>query len=506
MKTRFVFSAFCMLVAMTMATGAFAQATFQVSAGATQGRMNGHTEEAGGITLAVTSGMIGTDAGDNGTVLIDYGVPITNAVGAATDDNSIAIDICGEPREAANSTDVDVEGNTITVTVADATACEAMAESINIEGVRVSLVGSGRDNITASVTGTGDVRLLGGANTVTVMNSIVDELTDDGVDVATTLTLVRHSGDPDGDAKQFKLLIMENTVRSFTGAQINLEFSGIPDDVEITIDAWAATAEDLETEGYVVDQTTNFDPAEADGETLAEMADLMSAQLAINKADNLVAVITAEDNKASVLTGALMRMDNDATDEDEAAHMGGILTSGVDVIIVLGSIDFGDDDNLDALLPLSLDIQVTADVGPIGVAKPKGDQSPSIPRFATDKTTAVTVIDSSSAHITMNVAYVLLDGAYDTGIAVSNMTKDQAGAVHFAFFMNGQELNYSTPAMLAPQSTMTVLLSELLTAAEHTGGFQGYMTITADFTAGDGAVFISDFTAFTSASTVTVMK
>ena len=59
MKTRFVFSAFCMLVAMTMATGAFAQATFQVSAGATQGRMNGHTEEAGGITLAVTSGTIG---------------------------------------------------------------------------------------------------------------------------------------------------------------------------------------------------------------------------------------------------------------------------------------------------------------------------------------------------------------------------------------------------------------------------------------------------------------
>ena len=60
MKIKFAFSAFCMLVAMTMATGAFAQATFQVSAGATQGRMNGHTEEAGGITLAVTSGAIVT--------------------------------------------------------------------------------------------------------------------------------------------------------------------------------------------------------------------------------------------------------------------------------------------------------------------------------------------------------------------------------------------------------------------------------------------------------------
>ena len=55
------------------------------------------------------------------------------------------------------------------------------------------------------------------------------------------------------------------------------------------------------------------------------------------------------------------------------AHTGGMLTSGVDVIIVLGSIDLGDDEN--DLLPLNLDIQVTADVGPIGVAKPKGGQS-----------------------------------------------------------------------------------------------------------------------------------
>ena len=35
-------------------------------------------------------------------------------------------------------------------------------------------------------------------------------------------------------------------MRSFDGAQINLEFSGIPDGVEVTIDAWAATAEDLD--------------------------------------------------------------------------------------------------------------------------------------------------------------------------------------------------------------------------------------------------------------------
>ena len=82
------------------------------------------------------------------------------------------------------------------------------------------------------------------------------------------------------------------------------------------------------------------------------------------------------------------------------------------------------------------------------------------------------------------------------------MTTDQAGAVHFAFYMDGQELKYSSPSMLVPQSTMTVLLSQLLSAAGHTGTFRGYMVITADFTEADAGVFISDFSGFTSAAAV----
>ena len=499
MKTRFVFSAFCMLVAMTMATGAFAQATFQVSAGATQGRMNGHTEEAGGITLAVTTGTIEIAVGgteDNGTVFIDYGVPITNVVGDGTN-NTIDVDICTEDGGATNT---EIDGNTITITVVAGNGCEAM-DSINVEGVLLSLVGSGRDNITASVSGTGQIRLLGGANTVTVMNSIVDELDDDGVDVATTLTLLRHSGKAE-TATQFKLLIEENTVRSFDGAQINLEFSGIPDGVEVTIDAWAATAEQLGTKGFTVDQTlTDVDNTTPVGNGDPLVDDRINAQLSINEVGTLLAVITAQDNEASVLTEQLRLPDimNDG-DVINEMHTGGMLTKGVDVIIVLGSIKGADDDDL---LPLNLDIQVTADVGPIGVAKPKGGQTDSIPRFATDKTTAVTVIDSTSSQTSMKVAYVLSEAPYDTGIAVSNMTKDEAGAVHFAFFSNGQELKYSTPDMVGPRSTMRILLSQLLTAAEHTGSFSGYMTITADFTKAEAGVFISDFAGFTSAVAVT---
>ena len=118
-------------------------------------------------------------------------------------------------------------------------------------------MGSGLDKVTATVTTDGDIRLLGGASTLDVMNSVVDELTDAGIDVDETLTLVRHTGDPeDEDVTQFKLLITENTVRSFEDARINLEFSGIPDDVEVEIDAWVTTLENLEDDGPV-DQALN---------------------------------------------------------------------------------------------------------------------------------------------------------------------------------------------------------------------------------------------------------
>ena len=181
--------------------------------------------------------------------------------------------------------------------------------------------------------------------------------------------------------------------------------------------------------------------------------------------------------------------------------MGGELsTTAVDVVIVRGSINLGDDDNVEALLPLNLDIQVTANVGPIGDEDDVTEDGP--PVFASDKTTAVTVIDSTSAQTTMKVAYVLSDAPFDTGIAVSNMTKDQAGAVHFTFYMNGQETTYSTPSMMEPRTTMSILLSQLLDSAGHTGSFSGQMIITADFTEADAGVFISDFVGFTSAVAV----
>ena len=148
---------------------------------------------------------------------------------------------------------------------------------------------------------------------------------------------------------------------------------------------------------------------------------------------------------------------------------------------------------------------MTANVGPTGDADDVADED-GPPVFATDMTTAVTVIESTSAQTVMEVAYVLSDGPYDTGIAVSNMTKDQAGAVHFALYMNGEEMKYSTPSMMQPQTTMSLLLSEVLRMAGHTGSFRGYMIITADFTKADAGVFVSDFAGFTAGATVRTSK
>ena len=250
MKSRFAFSAFCMLVAMTMATGAFAQGIFVVSSGPeARGRANGQAELGGGISVTMSAGSFTGD--HSGTVVVDYGVPITNAVGAAADpDNAINVNVCGGGRleggEADDATRVTLSSDKtmLTVHVAEATTCAANT-SINVDNVRLALAGSGQSSIDATVSTTGHIRGVGTIS-VTVISAVVDELTDDGV-TAKALEVTRHTGIPVGGASaQFHLVIEENTNDSFEDAEINLEFSGIPEDVTVTLDAWVATMEEYD--------------------------------------------------------------------------------------------------------------------------------------------------------------------------------------------------------------------------------------------------------------------
>ena len=82
----------------------------------------------------------------------------------------------------------------------------------------------------------------------TVIDSVVDPLTDDNVKVGEKVTLIRHSGKPMGGS-EFHLVITEPHVDSFAGARLELEFSGIPEDVElVALDAWLTTKKDFEND------------------------------------------------------------------------------------------------------------------------------------------------------------------------------------------------------------------------------------------------------------------
>jgi hypothetical protein len=504
MRIKFAFSALALMVAMTMATSAFAQSVFSISSGIQpRGREHGHAELAGGVTLARTSGAIV----EAGTVVIDYGVPITNEVGNAvlnvnTMANEISVLICNNT-PAGNAAATKVSGNKITITVADTVTCDALDTRIDVSGVRLSLVGSGADTVTASVTATGGVRLTG-SNRITVIDTIADELTDDGVTVKDKVTLVRHTGKPAGKA-QFKLIIEENTVDAFQNAQLNLEFSGIPEDISVVVDAWVTTVDNLEKE---------IEPGMTLVPVVGEADSRMNDQLYVNKA--LTETVTGEDNKVVVQTD---QFTIDAAPDATPAglmHTGGMLSDDdKDAIIILGTVKGAEDDDL---LPLQdIDIQITAEVGPRGS---KGDTD--VPRFSSNQTDPVTVIASMSAQTKMMVPFVHSSGTLggiDTGVAIANMSSSgdaQPGTITFDFYGGGTKTSYTTgpgspgdglnsSGMLVPGATYAALLSSLLDAAGLTGAFSGYMTITANFLDGDANIYISDFERWGTTGTVRIL-
>ena len=483
MKSKYMLSALAFLLVMTMTTTAFAQGVFRLSSGTeARGRMNSHAEATGDISLFLINGVLDDGVSNEiGTVKIDYGVPITNNIGA--DDGDVIVKICDDsPLTAAaeegatgNRVSLSSDSETLTITV-DVCDDDTGTQVINVEGVLLSLVGSGAESITASVTTSGDVRLLNDGDTV-VISSVVSPLNDDTVEVAKKLELILHTGEPGADDKspkgKFRLVVAEPHVDSFNGgANLRLEFSGIPDDVEITLDAWLTTQSNYEKD----DDDSSKKPVDA-GQN--EITGIRPKEVS----DDRTVVLT-------LMGTELPGPDGDLTDDEDNVPAT-ILSSASDVVVIQGSISGTDEEEL---LPLDLEIQVIVDMGPIGEI-----DGTDVPRFDSNETTPLTVIESTSSQTKLTAPYVLYSAPYDTGIAVSNTSTNLTGAIHFAFYMAGAETKYSTSSMLAPKSTMSVLLSELLMNAGHTGDFVGYMTITTDFSGGIGSVFISDFAGFTAA-------
>ncbi len=159
------------------------------------------------------------------------------------------------------------------------------------------------------------------------------------------------------------------------------------------------------------------------------------------------------------------------------------------------------------------------------------------PRFSAAATAAVTVIDIVAATTNLLVPFVTYDGlagGFDTGISISNTTADPfadadggatagSGTVTFDFYPRTATgagtwfslttatgttpgVGFATDGTLASGGTWSGLLSELLTAASQSGAFTGYVFIRTNFILAHGTAFVTNFSTFTSASPMLVVR
>jgi len=204
----------------------------------------------------------------------------------------------------------------------------------------------------------------------------------------------------------------------------------------------------------------------------------------------------------------------------------------------------------------TLPITMTATLAPTGAALSStgtvltSATTGQIPRYTANQqpATPLIVVSIIPAQTNMLIPYAVINGAYDTGIAIANTTADPfggkttgsaiatSGTIQLSFYpQTGTSctlttaVGSTTPASfttspvsalgvgldasgnLKSGGTWVVLLSQLLGAAPASAGcpsataFTGYMFVIANSTEVHGSAFVSDFTKFTSYTNVLIL-
>lgn len=184
-------------------------------------------------------------------------------------------------------------------------------------------------------------------------------------------------------------------------------------------------------------------------------------------------------------------------------------------------------------------ITVNANLNPLANPLSTGlpvETAGSYPAFSTKATAEVTVATIVATVTNLLVPFVTYDGlagGFDTGIAVANTTADPfaataggatagSGTISVFFYprtATGAGTSFTlttgtgvTPGVglsatgtLASGGTWSVLLSELLTAANQSGAFTGYVFVQPQFILAHGTSFVTNFSTFTSASPMLIV-
>lgn len=487
-----------LLVAAVMFLGlsaaAFAQATFSVgSIPVTTVTSTGYTEGAGAITFTIIQGSAVSLAG---TITINYGVPITSALGTAININAAG--------QAAGITVVTgASSNSSGVLVVSVPAALAAGTSFTVQGVRVAVYGSGLTSLSANISTVGNAIVAGQASVV-VISAISNGIG------SVTSTAGAINGVNGTVVTQPVMKVKENYLNAFADSTYSQLAPGRGVWVRFTLSA-----------------------APPSGVTLGFPATANTDSTGIfTRVDSAGAATTSNITSSSTSLAVYYKL---STDSDPAK----VETLSVPVTITVSGT---------AAFPLpQTSITFTATLAPIGTAFDANNKvidptdpanAGAAPRFAALEVGPATLftISGSSTSLLIPFASTVSVSGYNTGIAISNTTTDpgttamgfttavkQSGKVTFYFYpayangAAGTPFTYTTAAgspgtgldasgNVPSGSTYSVLLSELLKAASAPADYSGYIFAITAFTNAHCQYIITDFKAFANGGQALVLN
>lgn len=451
-----------------------------------------HTGEVGDLNFNCIAG---ANAVNTGVLTVDFGLTITNDEAGNQGGADITLSNLTGEFAGLGAGDIIVSNTSGTITVALPPSGAPPANStMTLGGVLTSTYNAGLSNVIANIsTSAGSNYFIqAGQNNATVINAVLPGIDDPSIvgggGGEGRATLFSNGVIPDDT---FEFRVRENFIDFFKnggadGAQPNQGLETNDTEVELTFEN---LFEDLELDCAI----------SGDGGPV------------------LTPTTITEDDNVAVVTFT--------TDF--------VLTSTEDFNVECVT-DLAN--NPDLPLPL-VDITVQATLAPTGnalgpspfFAVLDGATTGQIPRFEEvpqpDDPLVVATIEQAVTNLL--IPFASYNAPFDTGIAVANTSWDPFGndgaepvdgTLSFTFSPNdgSGDFSYDTgpgsPGVglnsageVEAGGTYSVLLSELLEAADWTDPFSGYVFIESRFTNGHGQAFITDFSGFTSAADVLVV-
>jgi len=441
-----------------------------------------------GAGLVISGGLLASSPLTSTTLTISYGVPITSSIAIPAGDVLRLVGATGVFAAASIITVNFVSGSVAIGLPGFANVSNTLSGSVRLVGVRVNPVGKTAPiQASASLSNTANNYLLSTSTPVTVITALNPGIA--------TLAIGSRTG-----------VVNTGTGAIFTNAVIGDGTSSLVI-TEGFASAWRSATQEsnsgvaLGGTGAAVELTFTGIPA---GVSLA---------ITVPSSPTTLGTVGISDATLTSASG-----DNDVTFTFTASSLTAVESFQVNVVATIGgtttSVAAGTIAVSANLNPLGAALSAVA--GAINTPTATGGY----PRFAVAATSAVTVYSIFAARTNLLVPYLVSDGTFDTGIVITNTTADPwsgsggaaagAGTVTFYFYPRTATgvgtswtlttgtgvtpgVGFATDGTLVSGGTASVLLSQLMTAANQTGPFTGYVFIQTNFILAHGISFVSDF-------------